>query len=193
MKPTTYWSLRTLVPKDSQSLEDFKSATSVKSYQSKPAVLHRQKGWSKTQRPKDFNSAWWWRRASCPRMSVDILGTNCDQCRRSMVQCCFTSTETVRVIRTKAQGRPHRLSHSSWTLTTVQQVSSLLYTTTSNGLQRLKDFNSTTSVKPFIYNNQQWFLSKWRKDFNSATSYKPFIYNCQQCRQRLKDLNRERK
>ena len=27
-------------------------------------------------------------------MSVDILGENCDQCL-SMVQCCFTSTETV--------------------------------------------------------------------------------------------------
>ena len=32
--------------------------------------------------------------ASCPRMSADILGTNCDQCR-SMGQCYFTSTETV--------------------------------------------------------------------------------------------------
>ena len=29
---------------------------------------------------------------------VDILGTNCDQCM-SMVQCCLTSTETVRLIR----------------------------------------------------------------------------------------------
>ena len=57
---------------------------------------------------------WWWCRASCPRMSVDVLGTNCDQCR-SMVQCCFTSTETVRLIRTKSPGRPPRLSHSSWT------------------------------------------------------------------------------
>ena len=43
-----------------------------------------------------------WSRASCPRMSVDILGTNCDQCR-SMVQCCLTSTETVRLIRTESQ------------------------------------------------------------------------------------------
>ena len=46
---------------------------------------------------------------------VDILGTNCDQCVR-MVQCCFTSTETVRLIRTESPGRPPRLSHSSWTL-----------------------------------------------------------------------------
>ena len=59
---------------------------------------------------------WWWCRASCPRMSVDILGTNCDQCR-SMVQCCFTSTEAIRLIRAESPGRPPRLSHSSWTLT----------------------------------------------------------------------------
>ena len=50
-------------------------------------------------------------------MSVDILGTNCDQCLWSMVECCFTSTETVRLIRTGRPGRPRRLSHSSWTLT----------------------------------------------------------------------------
>ena len=43
-------------------------------------------------------------------MSVDILGTNCDQCRS------FTSTETVRLIRTERTGRPPRLSHSSRTL-----------------------------------------------------------------------------
>ena len=30
---------------------------------------------------------------------VDILGTNCEQCV-SMVQCCFTSTETIRLVRT---------------------------------------------------------------------------------------------
>ena len=58
---------------------------------------------------------WWYSRASCPRMSVDILGTNCDQCL-SMVQCCFTSTETVRFIRMGSQGWLPRLSHSSWTL-----------------------------------------------------------------------------
>ena len=46
---------------------------------------------------------------------VDILGTNCDQCV-CMVQCCFTSTETIRLIRTGSTGRPSRLSHSSWTL-----------------------------------------------------------------------------
>ena len=51
-------------------------------------------------------------RASCPRMSVDILGTNCGQCVCT-VQCCFTSTETVRLVRTESPGRPPRLSHSS--------------------------------------------------------------------------------
>ena len=55
-------------------------------------------------------------RASCPRMSVDILGTNRDQCRSMAVQCCFTSTETVRPIRTESPGRPPRFSHSSWGL-----------------------------------------------------------------------------
>ena len=43
---------------------------------------------------------------------VDILGTNCDQCVCT-VQCCFTSTETIRLIRTGSPGRPPRLSHSS--------------------------------------------------------------------------------
>ena len=43
---------------------------------------------------------------------VDILGTNCDQ-YLSTVQCCFTSTETVRLIRAGCPGRPPRLSHSS--------------------------------------------------------------------------------
>ena len=43
---------------------------------------------------------------------VEILGTNCDQCV-CMVQRCFTSTETVRLIRTGSQERPPRLSHSS--------------------------------------------------------------------------------
>ena len=30
--------------------------------------------------PELCDGSWWWCRASCPRMSVDILGTNCDQC-----------------------------------------------------------------------------------------------------------------
>ena len=38
-------------------------------------------------------------------MSVDILGTNCDQCV-SMVQYCFTYTETIRLVRTESPGRP---------------------------------------------------------------------------------------
>ena len=41
---------------------------------------------------------------------VDILGTNCDQCL-STVQRCFTSTETVRLIRTESPERPPPLSH----------------------------------------------------------------------------------
>ena len=34
---------------------------------------------------------------------------------RVHVQCCFTSTKTVRLIRTGSPGRPPGLSHSSWT------------------------------------------------------------------------------
>ena len=49
-------------------------------------------------------------------MLKDILRTSCDQCRR-MVQYSFTSTETRRLIRTDSPGRPPRLSHSSWTMT----------------------------------------------------------------------------
>ena len=48
-------------------------------------------------------------------MSVDILGTSWDQ-RVSMVHYSFTSTETMRLVRTDSPGRPPRLSHSSWTI-----------------------------------------------------------------------------
>ena len=44
---------------------------------------------------------------------VDIFGTHCDQCV-STVQCCrFTSSETMRLIRTGNPGQPPRLSRSS--------------------------------------------------------------------------------
>ena len=29
-----------------------------------------------------LTGSYWWSRVSCPRMSVDISGTNCDQCRK---------------------------------------------------------------------------------------------------------------
>ena len=45
------------------------------------------------------------------RCQVDILGANCDQCV-SIVQCCFTSTETIRLIRMGSQGWPPQLSHT---------------------------------------------------------------------------------
>ena len=51
---------------------------------------------------------WCW--AYCPWMSVDILGTNCDQCQ-SMVQCRFMSTKTVRLIRTESLGRKAQDGH----------------------------------------------------------------------------------
>ena len=68
---------------------------------------------------------WWWCRASCPRMSVDILGTHCDQCR-STVHCCIMSTEIIRLVRTESPGRPPRLSHSSWTLHTSLKLQALV-------------------------------------------------------------------
>ena len=34
-----------------------------------------------------------------------------------LFKCCFTSTETIRLIRDGSPGRPPRLSHSSWALT----------------------------------------------------------------------------
>ena len=59
------------------------------------------------------------------------VGTKCDQCL-SMVQCCFTSTETVRLIRTESPGRQPRLSHSSWTLKTVAVVAERYILATSS-------------------------------------------------------------
>ena len=59
-------------------------------------------------------------------MSVDILGTGWDQCR-STVQYSFTSTETRRLVRTDSPGRPPRLSHSSWTMKFVVEVTVGLY------------------------------------------------------------------
>ena len=48
-------------------------------------------------------------------MSTDILGTSWDQ-SVSTVQYCFTSTETIRLVRTESPGQPPRLSHTSWAL-----------------------------------------------------------------------------
>ena len=69
-------------------------------------------------------------------MSVDILGTNCDQCR-SMVQCCFMSTETVRLIRTERPGLPPWLSHSSWSLKCDMMQFCLIYADQYNCIIRI--------------------------------------------------------
>ena len=65
--------------------------------------------------------------ALCPQMLVDILGTRWDQCV-SMVQYSFTSTETIRLIRTDSPGWPPRLSHSSWTMMSAVNVFKPIYT-----------------------------------------------------------------
>ena len=51
----------------------------------------------------------------CLMSSVDILGASWDQCW-SMVQYCFKSMETIRLVRTVSPGQPPQLSHSSWTM-----------------------------------------------------------------------------
>ena len=56
---------------------------------------------------------------------VDILGTNCDECV-SMVQCCFTSTKNIRLVRMGSPGQPPRLSHSSSTLHSHSSVNMVL-------------------------------------------------------------------
>ena len=84
-------------------------------------------------RPARSSGFLWWCRVSCPWMSVDILGTNCDQ-SLSMVQCCFTSTETVRLIRTESPGWPPWLSHSSRTLW-IPTCSPLIYIPAQCGAQ----------------------------------------------------------
>ena len=80
--------------------------------------------------------------ASCPRMSVDILGTSWDQCM-SMVQYCYTSTETTRLVRTISPGRPSRLSHSSWTMT-VLLLGSWSLTWTGFGKRRIRKHHSSS-------------------------------------------------
>ena len=60
----------------------------------------------------------------CCLMSLDVSWHIRDklwQCR-STVQSFFTSTETRRLVRTDSPGRPPRLSHSSWTMSTVGET-----------------------------------------------------------------------
>ena len=60
-------------------------------------------------------------------MSVDILGTSWDQCV-SMFQYCFTSTETVRLVRTDGPGG-HLDSHTAPELWRCAQNTSMFYFT----------------------------------------------------------------
>ena len=57
-----------------------------------------------------------------------MLETSWDQCR-NMVQYSFTSTETIRLVRTDSPGRPPRLSNSSWTMLRVASPSRDRYQT----------------------------------------------------------------
>ena len=66
-----------------------------------------------------------------------MLGTNCDQCV-SMVQCCFTSTETIRLVRTGNPGRSPRLSHSSWALTSSLYQAKKTHLNNSKSLKKMR-------------------------------------------------------
>ena len=82
-------------------------------------------------------------------MSVDILGTSGDQCR-SMVQYSFTSTETRRFVRTDSPGRPPRLSHSSWTISTyIVTGDNNIYPATKYAATHL-DFHPVSELGPFL-------------------------------------------
>ena len=111
---------------------------------------------------------WWWCRASCPRMSADILGTNCEQCV-SMVQCCFTSTETRKLIRTESPGRLPRLSHSSWT-----QSSTLLWSVYLNKVRSNKNVDQKAKTKVSL-----------TTDVENA----PVLTNCYYCIKKRKKKN----
>ena len=60
---------------------------------------------------------------------VDILGTNCDQ-RVCMVQCCFTSTKTIRLVRTESSSELTLFGHAG-------NFHSLALCTTNSGGPRL--------------------------------------------------------
>ena len=93
-------------------------------------------------------------------MSADILlGTNCDQCR-STVQCCFMSTETVRLIRTESTGQSPWLSHSSRTLPAWKCCWSLLC---SAIFRSWTDSLHSLSNYPFSF-KLSFHLPKWTGD-----------------------------
>ena len=115
---------------------------------------------------------------------VGILGTKCDQCV-CMVQCYFTSTETVRPIRTGSPEWPPRLSHSSWTL-------SCLYTFVYRLLPVAKDDTSLLfellvvvgqdipghSVTGNVWSQQHCWASETYRDIQWQPGY---IWSQQHC------------
>ena len=102
-------------------------------------------------------------------MSVDILGTSWDQCR-SMVQYSFTSTETIRLVRTDSP--VPRLSPSSWTMS-VLCVCTVIYVPASlQNLPRAQDLCESrgghpglsvlTSLMVFMDVKEYWtMLTHW--------------------------------
>ena len=80
-------------------------------------------------------------------MSVDIYPTNCDQCQ-SMVQCCFTPTETIRLIRT---------------------VTSTLTQLRSSELSIILPNSSSSLAKPRLYSLKIFPKSSLYKNANQNT------------------------
>ena len=95
-------------------------------------------------------------------MSVDILGTNCDQCL-SMVQCCFTSTETVR--KEWRLDRGYHLPPLDLAWTTERCIHIMIYTHAgfSSILPFVRESASNRWDESEMIDFDLGFLRSWRK------------------------------
>ena len=75
-----------------------------------------------------------------------------------MVQCCFTSTETIRLIRTGSPGRPPRLSYSPWTLRILGNCSLVFVQTTRVVLDWRGVGVLSTSTFCFTSKEARWLI-----------------------------------
>ena len=96
----------------------------------------------------------------------------------STVHCCFTATETVRLIRTESPGRPPRPLHSSWPLTRGRRLEGSLYQGTNcvcvlavtrrvRGLTAIRGTNSSVLTHRVsrcvtFFHRQLWSSGVWR-------------------------------
>ena len=69
-----------------------------------------------------------------------------------VVECCFTSTENIRLIRDGSPGRPPRLSHSSWALQSKYQVKyGYLYPEKVSLCQRNTESEQQSTMAPAVH------------------------------------------